>query len=118
MITSCNVTEAAVRLTGRLQAQSIPDDYVLEGAYWEVMLDVRGRFTNYRSLRQALPACPPNCPIATNRGEPAGQGCFNYDLAHDILRTDARWLAWYLFRTWQAGKKEVFDNTSEVASSA
>jgi hypothetical protein len=101
MTASCPVIQMARELRAQLQAQDIPGDFDPKGAYWEVMLEVRYRFTNYGALLKALPSCPLDCPIAAQGGGPIGAGCFNYDLAQDMLRTDARWLALRAFEAWQ-----------------
>ncbi len=107
MMMRCPVIQMARALRDELQARSIPDDFDPEGAYWEVMLEVRHRFTNYDSLLKALPSCPLDCPLAAQAGGPLGAGCFNYDLAQDMLRTDARWLALRVFEAWQARGHET-----------
>jgi hypothetical protein len=102
MVARCPMIQTARALRSKLEAQSIPDDYHPEGAYWEVMLEVRRRFTNYSALIATLPTCPLDCPIAAKAGGPIGPGCFDYDLAQDMLRTEARWLALRAFEAWQA----------------
>ncbi len=101
MLTSCDVTETAGRLSLQLEAQAIPDDYDPVGAYWQIIANVRHSFTNYDTLLAALPDCPLECPIAESNGDLTGQSCANYDLAHDILKTEARRLAMNLYRAWE-----------------
>jgi hypothetical protein len=106
MIRPCKLTEKAGELCSDMIARSIPQDFVLSGDYWQVMADFRHDFTNYDALVEALPDCPMDCPIAASMDEPSGPSCFNYDLAHDMLRTDARWLAMRVFDEWYAKKKD------------
>ena len=100
MLEPCEVTQMAAELRAQLYAQHIPDDYRPEGTYWEALLGVRRRFTNYDALLTALPDCPADCPFGAGAGRPTGPRCFNYDLAHDTLTTDATWLATHTFDTW------------------
>jgi len=90
MMTACEVTEAAVRLCLHLHAQQIPEDFHPPGEYQQVMAQVVDEYTNYDTLREDLPACPVDCPIAVCAGGLTGVACFNYSLAQDILQPEGR----------------------------
>jgi hypothetical protein len=90
MMTGCEATETAVRLCLHLHARLIPEDFHPAGEYLQVMAQVVDEYTNYDALRDDLPGCPADCPIAASAGEPSGAGCFNYNLARDILVTEGR----------------------------
>ena len=101
MMTACEMTETAVRLRLHLQTHLIPEDFHPAGEYLQVMMQVVDEYTNYEALREDLPTCPVDCPMAAAAGEPTGAGCFNYHLAADILQTEAREHALVMFALCQ-----------------
>jgi hypothetical protein len=106
MMTACEVTETAIRLCLHLRVELIPEDFHRAGEYRQVMARVVAEYTNYGSLREALPNCPPKCAIAARAGLQPGTACFNYHLARDILQTEARWRALVMFAAcepWPVG---------------
>jgi hypothetical protein len=106
MLTACEVTETAIRLCLHLHVELIPEDYHRTGEYRQVMARVVAEYTNYDTLRDALPSCPPECPIAARAGLETGAACFNYHLARDILQTEARRRALVMFAAcepWAVG---------------
>lgn len=106
MMTACEVTETAIRLCLLLQVGRIPEDFHRAGDYRHVMTRVLDEYTNYQALREALPSCPADCPIAARAGQHPGSTCFNYHLARDILQTEARRRALVMFAAcepWPVG---------------
>jgi hypothetical protein len=106
MLTACEVTETAIRLCLHLQVELIPEDFHRAGEYRQGMARVVAEYTNYGSLSEALPSCPPECAIAARAGSANGAACFNYHLARDILQTEARRRALVMFAAcepWAVG---------------
>ncbi len=97
MLTACEVTETAIRLCLLLHVELIPEDYHRTGEYRQIMTRVVAEYTNYDTLRAALPSCPAHCPIAAGAGLATGAACFNFHLARDILQTEARRRALVMF---------------------
>jgi hypothetical protein len=105
MTAGCDVLRMAGASCSQLAGESIPDDFEAAGEYSQTVAAVRQSYTNYEALLDALPDCPLECPIAAKTGDLVGPGCTAYDLAHDILRTNARRLALELYIEWHAGKE-------------
>ena len=101
MMTACEVTETAVRLRLHLQTHLIPEDFHLPGEYQQIMTSREvDEYTNYETLQRTCPAAR-ECPIAAGAGEQPGAACFNYNLARDILQTEAREHALVMFALCQ-----------------
>jgi hypothetical protein len=105
MITRCEVTEEAAKLSLQLEAYSIPDDFNATGKYWHRVAEVRQQYTNFPTLLEALPACPGDCPLLP--GKQDGARCFSRDFAYDMLEADARQLAMCVYDRWSARREKA-----------
>ncbi len=99
MITRCDVTEAAARLSLQLEATSIPDGFGATGKYRQNVSEVQQLYTNYERLLGSVPACPDECPL--HPGNAAGARCFSRDFAIEMLEADARQLAAWVYEKWR-----------------
>lgn len=92
MIRICTLTDAARKSGTELRVRELPVDLDPDGD-WELLAGLRHTFTNYEALMVAWPDCPQDCPIAALNKDEVGVECGNYQVAVDMLRTRARWVA-------------------------
>ena len=93
MIPTCQAVDAAHELCKQLEASGEIEPLDGEIPYLVKIAHVRHANTNYETLLEQLPECPVDCPIASAHNELSGAACQNYDLAHDILKSEARRVA-------------------------
>ncbi len=109
----CRVSDSVERLCSVLQAYNLPDDFDATNDHLQTVVTVRDRYTNYLTLLKAVRECPTDCPIASSRGDGAGDECCDYLFAREKLEVHAHWLAIRTLDAWQRKSQSPWsDQTS------
>lgn len=100
------INDIAWQLAEKLEGSDLPPDYEpADDQYLQIIANIRHEYTNYEELLYALSAYTTGaCPVYFISGEIhpdcEEEQCAQLDMAHDILKSEAKKIAVQLFDKW------------------